>query len=694
MSEKEPLIGTRRVMAIVALLTAGATATPAAADQSVARLWNEELLEAIRNDLARPTVHARNLFHVSVAMWDAWAIYSVNAYPYLSPESLSVFGVEAAREEAISFAAYRLIQARFAKSPGAAQTLASIDALMANLGYDTAKTSTVGSSPAAVGNRCAVNLLFLGLTDNANEAGGYGNLYYVPFNPPLLPEFPGNPDIIDQNLWQPLALEYFIDQAGNPVPTGYPDFLSPEWGQVTAFSLSTDDRTIYNRDGFDYWVYHDPGPPPYHSGVGDEYYRWGSELVSVWSSHLDPADGVMWDVSPASIGNAALPTPVDYEAFYDRIDGGDWGTGYALNPITNQPYEEQLVPRGDYTRILAEFWADGPESETPPGHWFVILNYVSDYAGFEKRLGGAGPILPDLEWDVKTYLAMAGAMHDVAIACWGTKGWYDYIRPISSIRYLCDEGQSSDNLGPSYDPDGIRLIDGLIEVVTTATTAVGERHEHLAGEEGKIAIYAWRGHDYIADPAVDAAGVDWILAENWWPYQRPTFVTPPFAGYTSGHSTYSRAAAELMSLMTGSEYFPGGLGEFYCPQDEFLVFEDGPSVDVTLQWAKYNDASDQCSLSRIWGGIHPPADDIPGRLMGQIIGPDAYAHALTFFEGSGYVPCETDLNLDSGVGVADLLIMLGVWGTDPGGPPDFDGDGNVGVSDLLELLGKWGACPS
>ncbi len=53
------------------------------------------------------------------------------------------------------------------------------------------------------------------------------------------------------------------------------------------------------------------------------------------------------------------------------------------------------------------------------------------------------------------------------------------------------------------------------------------------------------------------AGSDWILAENWWPYQRPSFVTPPFAGYTSGHSTFSRAAAEVLTDITGDEYFPG-----------------------------------------------------------------------------------------------------------------------------------------
>ena len=45
---------------------------------SVARQWNEVLLEAIRNDFARPTVHARNLCHVSAAMYDAWARWTTN----------------------------------------------------------------------------------------------------------------------------------------------------------------------------------------------------------------------------------------------------------------------------------------------------------------------------------------------------------------------------------------------------------------------------------------------------------------------------------------------------------------------------------------------------------------------------------------------------------------------------------------
>ena len=199
-------------------------------------------------------------------------------------------------------------------------------------------------------------------------------------------------------------------------------------------------------------------------------------------------------------------------------------------------------------------------------------------------------------------------MHDAAVSAWGIKGRYDYIRPISAIRAMADRGQSSDPTLPSYHPMGIPLVENFIEIVQAGDPlAVGDENV------GKIKLYAWRGPDFIDDPETDVAGVGWILAEHWWPYQRPTFVTPPFAGYISGHSTFSRAAAEVMTLLTGDAFFPGGLGEFHAPRNEFLVFEDGPSVDLTLQWATYRDASNQTSLSRIWGGIHPPADDIPGR---------------------------------------------------------------------------------
>jgi hypothetical protein len=612
--------------------------------QSVARMWNEVLLLAIRNDFARPTIHARNLFHVSSAMFDAWSVYKPQTKGFLVGNQVGGFSCPSAnielpedilpeQEQAISFAAYRIIQQRFIFSPGSVEIMAAADALMQNLGYNLDDESLDYSqgSAVALGNYIANCYIEFGNQDGANEPKFYANTSYQPINPPLVlsSSDAGNPTIVDLDRWQPLSIEGFIDQAGNPIDEA-PTFLSPEWGQVVPFALSENDKTVFARDGFDYQVYHDPGMPPLiNSELSDEY-KWGFSLVSIWSSHLDQNDSVMWDISPKSIGNIAeFPSSfTEFSEFYQQLEGGDTSMGYALNPITNEPYAEQIVPRGDYTRVLAEFWADGPDSETPPGHWFVILNSVSDHELLVKRWAGEGDVLGPLEWDIKSYFAMGGTMHDAAVSAWGIKGRYDYIRPISAIRAMADLGQSSDPALPSYHINGLPLVENYIELVTEADPLAARNPQHI----GKIKLYAWKGPDYINDPLVDQAKVGWILAEQWWPYQRPSFVTPPFAGYVSGHSTYSRAAADLLTSMTGTAYFPGGMSEFEVNANDFLVFEKGPSVNMTLQWATYQDASDQCSLSRIWGGIHPPADDLPGRVIGAKIAADSFDFVQSFFQ--------------------------------------------------------------
>ena len=655
--------------------------------ETVARQWCEVMLDAIRGDFARPPVHARNLYHVSAAMHDAWGLYDTNTLGLLVEGDLLVANPEAAREEAISFAAYRILQSRFSTSPSAEESLAAFDALMTQLGYDTEFYGTVGDSPAAWGNRIAFSYLIYGLSDGANEVGDFENQYYIPSNPPLVVQQVGNPTLVDPDRWQPLTLDFFVDQSGNVIPGATPPFLGPEWGLVAGFALTNDDVTIYERDGALWPVAHDPGAPPVFA---QDEYKFGFEMVANWSSHCDPTDGVVWDISPNSIGNATLPsTPGDWNSFYDVPNGGDSGTGYTQNPVTGQPYDTQLVPRGDFVRALAEFWADGPDSETPPGHWMVILNSVSDALAPDKfRIGGEGPVVDRLQWDIKSYFSLAGCMHDAAISAWGAKGWYDFIRPVSAIRWMASKGQCTDPGGPSYDPDGLNLVTDLIEVITSTSTLPGERHAHLFGFEGEIAIKAWRGPDFITDPEVDQAGVDWVLGTYWWPYQRPTFVTPNFAGYVSGHSTFSRAAAELLTHFTGSPYFPGGMGEFVCTANEFLVFEEGPSIDVRLQWVTYRDASDQCSLSRIWGGIHPRCDDIPGREMGLVIGPAAWEKASSYWLPPDL--CPQDFNDDGVVDGADLVYLIAAWGLCLNCPEDLTGDGVVNGLDLTVLISGWG----
>jgi len=632
---------------------------------SIARIWNEALLEAIRIDFARPTVHARNLFHTSIALYDAWAILDYNARPYLIGNTVNQFSsilneftpdedrLEA-QKKAMSYAAYRLLRHRFKFSPGSKNSLSLFNLIMEQLGYDIDFESVdyTSGNAAALGNYIAETIIEYGKIDGANEDRLYTNRFYEPINPPLglfSSEENTATGILDPNRWQPLSFRTFIDQSGNQVSGSTPSFLSPEWGNVYPFALLESDKETKQRDSNDYNIYLDPGIPPQldilKQNSSSDLYKWNFSLVSLWSSHLDPTDGVLWDISPASIGNidiSSMPNSFDgHKDFYDEFNGGDISKGRTINPITGSSYEPQIVPRADYARVLAEFWADGPDSETPPGHWFTILNYVSDHPLFEKKLNGEGAILSSLEWDVKSYFTLGAAMHDAAIAAWSIKGWHDYIRPISAIRYMAELGQSSNESLSNYHVGGIPLIKGYIEIIEEGDDLSGANNENL----GKIKVFAWRGHDFIDEAKTDVAGVGWILAKDWWPYQRPSFVTPPFAGYISGHSTFSRAAAEVMTLLTGDEFFPGGIGEFVAKKDEFLVFEKGPSVDVVLQWATYRDASDQTSLSRIWGGIHPPADDLPGRLIGEKIGINTYNHAIPYFSGKVTPPSDSEILL-------------------------------------------------
>jgi len=588
------------------LLALGLNRPLLAATQSVACVWNEAALEAIKIDFPHPPVHARNLFHLSTAMYDAWAAYDPIAVGYLMNETATSTNLVAAMQEAVSYAAYTVLTSRYALSLSATQSLMELETVMTNLHYDPTITTTLGTSPAAVGNRAAAAALSFAIDDGSLETNNYEDSSYVPVNSPLIVAFAGT-ILLDPNRWQPLAFDFAETQNGFEAEL-IQTFLGSQWNQVRPFALKRDDPN---------GIYLDPGPPPFYQGAERNAFRSNNVEVLAFSALLDPDANEMIDISP---GGPGKNNPL----------GQHNGTGHPTNPVTGLAYASNVVNHADYGRVVAEIWADGPDSETPPGHWNAIANEVANHPAFTRQFEGSGPALSALEWDVKLYFALNAALHDAATAAWTAKVAYDYLRPISSIRHLAAKGQASDPLGPNYSTNGIFLVGNLVEVVTLASSAPGQRHEHLSANLNAIAINTWPG-----EPATNTtySGKEWILASTWMPYQRNTFVTPAFAGYVSGHSTFSRAAAEVLTLMTGSPYFPGGLGSYTAAQNS-LLFELGPTTNITLQWATYYDAADEAGISRLYGGIHVAPDDFKGRIMGSQAGIDAYALARKYFDGS------------------------------------------------------------
>lgn len=610
---------------------------------SLVNEWMDIVLGMIQEDGQGPTIQARNLFHTSAAMYDAWAAYDPNQETYFLGKNYHGFDLkfnkdfkriskntDSLRLIAMTHAAYGVAYGRYSQYGSKGRTIDHLHDKMEELGYKitSRKTNYEDGSPEALGNYIAEYLINLGDNDNSKEDNRHESDDYNPSNEFLRPDLPGTGSLNNPNRWQPIQIQPYIQRKGNDktlkdwnylLIDGNTLFLTSHWGEVFSFALPTTDNSLH----------FDPGKPPLFNPddtASTEAYRWGFQMVQEWSASLDPKKPKKWNVSPKAITSMDehLPkTLSEYQTYYNNIKNNLRGKA-SKNPYTKTSYPKNIVKQGDYCRVIAEFWVDGPNTKSPPGHWLEFLGKISYHPNFKRKWNGKGKTLSQLEWDVKSYFLMTGTLHDAAIACWSIKNHYDYVRPITAIRYLASLGQSSNPNLPNYNANGLKLKKGSAELVYENDPIVGKNKEHLH----KIKVYAWKGPEAVNDPLIDIAGSEWILAENWWPYQRYTFATPPFAGYTSGHSTFSIAGAEILNYMTGSPYFPGGIETFHATKDEFLSFENGPQQDVTLQWATYYDAAIETCLSRIWGGIHPPADDIEGRRVGKKVA----ENAINFFK--------------------------------------------------------------
>jgi len=322
---------------------------------SVARLWTESTHDAIRRDFPAPTEHARNLWHLSALMWDAWSAYTPGTDSYFDAELSPSEPDErvAAIEEAISFGAHRLLSHRYSFAIGDTESLADFDSLLADLCFDPPADVEPGS-PAAVGLAIANVAIQFGNVDGSSERTRYIDLSYRPVNEPLVVAS-DEIEMMDPNQWQPLELAERFTQNGQSQGPGVQAFIGSQWGSVTSFALpEPDDRGITI----------DPGPPPLLGSETEGVFIAGAMQVIEHSNTLGGDDGDrLVDIPPGVRGN--------------KIVGANGGSGWPENPATGEAYAANEVPLADYGRSVAEFWADGPDSETPPGHWNTLAIAVT-----------------------------------------------------------------------------------------------------------------------------------------------------------------------------------------------------------------------------------------------------------------------------------------------------------------------------
>jgi hypothetical protein len=130
---------------------------------------------------------------------------------------------------------------------------------------------------------------------------------------------------------------------------------------------------------------------------------------------------------------------------------------------------------------------------------------------------------------------------------------------------------------------------------------------------------------------IDQQGTRQIDGGDWLPYQPATFVTPPFAEYVTGHSTFSAASAEILKLFTSSDDFDVSVT---LPVGWSRVEPNAvPATPVTLWWRTFSEAADEAGMSRRYGGIHFEDGDLEGRAMGRRVGAQVYERAMAYFSG-------------------------------------------------------------
>ncbi len=151
----------------------------------------------------------------------------------------------------------------------------------------------------------------------------------------------------------------------------------------------------------------------------------------------------------------------------------------------------------DQQKMIAEYWANGPHTELPPGHWDLFAQYVSarDNHGLDD--------------DVKMFFALTNAIFDAGIASWDAKRAVDSVRPVTAIPYLFQGTQIQSWGGPGK---GTVWMDGSQWIpYQPSTFPTPPFPEYISGHStfsaaGATILFLWTGSDRFGDSVTFAAG--------------------------------------------------------------------------------------------------------------------------------------------------------------------------------------------
>lgn len=256
--------------------------------------------------------------------------------------------------------------------------------------------------------------------------------------------------------------------------------------------------------------------------------------------------------------------------------------GSIINPAFIRQAEQVVSASyalNDRTKFIAELWEGGGGTSFPPGIWMTFGQWVS---------------MRDMHTnaqDARMFLALSNAIYDAGVLTWNAKKYYSYARPVRMIR----------------DLSSLRLIGRFDSILKT---------------------------QLIDAYDLDTGNAHSIPGERFESFQRrSTGASPPFPEYTSGHSAFSAAAAEVLRRWTGSDRF----GAHVTLDIGKSLFELGraPLKPVTLEWKTFTEAAIEAGNSRVFGAIHFEEGNVRGISLGRFAGEQAFIEAERLYTDFG-----------------------------------------------------------
>ena len=226
----------------------------------------------------------------------------------------------------------------------------------------------------------------------------------------------------------------------------------------------------------------------------------------------------------------------------------------------------------DRQKVTAEFWADGPRSEFPPGHWALIAQVLSRKRGHS------------LDTDAKLFFALGNALMDASIAAWAAKYKWDFVRPITGIRSRYRGKLVTSWLGPY---NGYGTVSGEQWIPYQSPNVVSPPFP-----------------EYVSGHSTFSSAAAAILA---------TF-------------TGSDSFGAGVTIEAGTSLFE--------PKTDAHPTGYTPATDIVLSWPTLTAAAKDAGLSRRLGGIHFQDGDEHGYNLGQRVGSNVLAQTMGYINGT------------------------------------------------------------